>query len=122
MKSWSIAHRLLALFILVIALFLGGGAIFYRADERVARVTDTRERLLDGVANVRLALMTMSDAIRGTLLDPTSKEEHDRKVAADGDLAQAFEALKTLRYGGAKVDQHMLVRQGGAPVGGQDHR
>jgi diguanylate cyclase (GGDEF)-like protein len=44
---------------------------------------------------VELELMTMSDAMRGYLLDPTSQTEVRRKFAADDALSKLVEDLKT---------------------------
>jgi len=96
MKSWSIAHRLFALFLLIVGLFAAGIAIFYQADEREARVIAERERMLDGGAVIRYEVMVMSDAVRGVLLDPTKTAERDRKRAADANFQRTLEGLRPL--------------------------
>ena len=96
MKSWSIAHRLFALFIFIVVLFAVGLGVFYRAVEREVDVTDQRERLLDGGAKIHYEMMVMSDALRGLLLDPQHTTERERKRVADENFSKAFEAIKPL--------------------------
>ena len=43
---------------------------------------------------VELNMMTMSDAMRGYLLNPSSQIEHERKLAADAELTKVVEELK----------------------------
>jgi HAMP domain-containing protein len=43
---------------------------------------------------VELNMMTMSDAMRGYLLDPSSQVERDRKLTADHQLSQGVKELK----------------------------
>jgi signal transduction histidine kinase/CheY-like chemotaxis protein len=43
---------------------------------------------------VELKIMTMSDAMRGYLLDPSSQVEYQRKLAADAELSKMVEELK----------------------------
>eukprot|EP01035_Chromulina_nebulosa_P053876 gene53876-73710_t len=96
MKSWSIAHRLFALFLFIVVLFAVGLGVFYRADERESDVLDQRERLLDGGATIRYEMMVMSDALRGLLLDPTHTSERDRKRSADEKFTKALDRLRPL--------------------------
>ncbi len=99
MKSWSIAHRLFALFIFIVVLFAVGIGVFYRADEREGEVIDQRERLLDGATEIRYEMMVMSDAIRGMLLDPAHTTERDRKRGADEAVLKTFEKMKPTMQG-----------------------
>jgi methyl-accepting chemotaxis protein WspA len=96
MKSWSIAHRLFALFIFIVVLFAVGLSVFYRADQRESDVLDQRERLLDGGATIRYEMMVMSDALRGLLLDPTHVSERERKRTADDNFSKTLERIKPL--------------------------
>ncbi len=96
MKSWSIAHRLFALFLLIVGLFAAGIAIFFWADEREAQVIEEREQMLDGGAVIRFEVMVMSDALRGVLLDPTKTAERERKRAADTRFQRTAEQLRPL--------------------------
>ena len=46
---------------------------------------------------VRYAMLEMSDAMRGYLLDPSNQVEYDRKLAADSTLLAKIEELKALQ-------------------------
>ncbi len=98
--KFNIRRRLVAGFLTVIVLgalvCLGvlqllTGSI--RQLESVVTVSDTiRQKGLD----LRLDMMTMSDAMRGYLVDPTSKLELDRKREADESFARHVADIKKL--------------------------
>jgi len=95
MTSWTIAKRLFALFGLVIAALAGGFALFLSADTREATATEQHERYSTAAAELRYDLITMSDALRGLLIDPASEKDRARKESVDRSFRKAINDLKS---------------------------
>ena len=64
--------------------------------ENVVTVADT---IRQNGMKLRFDMMTMSDSIRGYIIDPTAKSEFDRKRAADEEFSHDIEAIKRLSPG-----------------------
>ena len=95
MKSWTIAQRLLTFFGLVIVALGGGFALFLSADARAATATEQHERYNAAAAELRRDMITMSDALRGLLIDAASTKEGVRKRNADSSFAMTMRGLTT---------------------------
>jgi methyl-accepting chemotaxis protein len=98
--NFNIRRRLMAGFLIVVAL----GAIVCGA---VLQLLTTSIRELEHVVTVsdevrqkglklRFDMMTMSDGIRGYLIDPDDRREFERKKAADEDFLADVESIKKL--------------------------
>ena len=100
MKHWTIAQRLTAALIALQTLLLIVVALACWVDtnalEAQARAMHRREQILLGVERIRYDMLSMSDAIRGLLIDPRSDTEQRRKQAADDDLVAAASEMRQL--------------------------
>jgi methyl-accepting chemotaxis protein WspA len=94
MKSWSIAQRLYAFFGLVMVAIAVGFALFFRADRLEGEAIERRDQFAVSSAYIRNDMITMSDALRGQIIDPASQTERDRKEAADSHLVNTVNGLK----------------------------
>jgi hypothetical protein len=56
--------------------------------------TEEADAVEAGALEIKLHMMTMSDAMRGYMLDPAAEAEMKRKVAADDALVAAVERMK----------------------------
>jgi methyl-accepting chemotaxis protein len=75
---------------------IGGFTMLTRATDRLREVIDRDDVMARRTLEMRYAMLEMSDAMRGYLLDPTNRVEYDRKLAADSALADHIAALQAL--------------------------
>ena len=107
---------------LVLAFAIGAIAWTSRSDAGILRNVALLELAKRESTIVELKLMTMSDAMRGYLIDTTNQAELRRKFAADDDFARMVEELKVTLAGVPSVlrlvtelniydDQHLNVAE-----------
>src|SRR5262245_15385713 len=94
MKPINIWQRRNLLFaVLVLLLFTGGGLGLWiertttRADRRSEQLAYRKDR-------INLDMVSLSDSLRGLLLDPKSDTEEKRRHDAEGDLDANFEFIR----------------------------
>lgn len=96
MKTWSIAQRLFGLLFFVLASLAAGVVFLVQADQAEQRAQELQDSLMTNVLEARYAMLDMSDALRGVLLDPAATAERQRKAAADEKLARILSTLRAL--------------------------
>ncbi|MBS0630611.1 MAG: HAMP domain-containing protein [Verrucomicrobia bacterium] len=94
MKSWTIAQRLYIFFGIVIVALGAGFWLFLHSDNLESEAVQRREQMGDATDRIRYDILTMSDALRGLLIDPKNQTEQQRKNDADDDLAKTMEEVK----------------------------
>jgi methyl-accepting chemotaxis protein len=77
---------------------------------QLERVVEHDDVLSAKAMDIRYAMLEMSDAMRGYLIDPTNQAEWQRKLAADSTLAVRVDELKALN---PTADMLALVQQAG---------
>ena len=97
-----ITIRLKLVSVLVGVLFAGTIAsvavlsMISRSVDQLNRVIAREDVVAFKAVKIRLAMLEMSDAMRGFLLDPTNQAELARKAAADSALVSRVQELTTL--------------------------
>ena len=90
----NIWQRLNIMFAVLVLLLLIGGYLAFRI-ERTATAADRRsEQLAYRKDRINLQLVSLSDSLRGFLLDPKNDTEDKRRHDAEGDLDANFEFIK----------------------------
>jgi methyl-accepting chemotaxis protein len=87
---------------------VGVVSMMSRSVSQLQRVIEHDDVLAAKAMDIRYAMLEMSDAMRGYLIDPTNQAEWERKLAADSTLAVRVEELKALNPSAemlAKVEQ-----------------
>jgi methyl-accepting chemotaxis protein len=96
----TLRFRLVAGFLSVLlvstAATLGVLTLMSRSASQLQRVIDRDDVIAFKALEIRYAMLEMSDAMRGFLLDPTNEAELQRKLSADSVLAAKIDELKQL--------------------------
>src|SRR4051812_24891765 len=79
-----------------------------RSVSQLQHVIDRDDVVAIKAVEIRLAMLEMSDAMRGYLLDPTNQAEFDRKMAADSAMGTHITELKNA---GPSADLVKMVDQ-----------
>ena len=96
MKSWNITQRLYAFFGIVMLALAGGFRLFFYADHMRDLADEQRAQIENATAIIRFQALTISDALRGVLIDPTSQVERNRRLTADATLGKTIDSLKEM--------------------------
>ena len=64
--------------------------------DKLRGVVERDDLIAQKALEIRYDMLTMSDAMRGYLLDPSKVEERQRKVDADNELSRDVEEIKRL--------------------------
>ena len=96
MKSWNITQRLYAFFGIVMLALAGGFRLFFYADHMRDLADEQRAQIENATAIIRFQALTISDALRGVLIDPASQVERNRRLTADANLGKTIDSLKEL--------------------------
>jgi len=89
---------------------LGVIAVISRSVKDLQRVIDRDDVIAVRAVEARFAMLEMSDAMRGYLLDTSNQAEYDRKLAADSTLDAKLEQLKAA---GPSADVARMIAQAG---------
>jgi methyl-accepting chemotaxis protein len=97
MKTLTIKHRIWATLASLLALCAVGVVITMRIEqgivERHDRASERRQKLENAAEQVRLAILSSSDALRGLLVEP-NETDRKRKGEADALMEHAMELLR----------------------------
>src|SRR3954471_17041010 len=111
----GIRARLLTAFLGVLLLgalgALGVVTVLSRSLRDMQRVVEHDDVVAIKAVEIRLAMLEMSDAMRGYLLDPTNEAEYQRKLAADSAMTARIAKLK---QAGPSSDVLKMVDQAAA--------
>jgi methyl-accepting chemotaxis protein WspA len=94
MKSWTIAQRLYVFFAVVMLALAGGFQLFFNAVQIEVRANEQQAAIARSESEIRFQALTISDALRGVLLDPANQLERQRRNGADLTVAKAIESLR----------------------------
>ena len=97
----SIRAKLVAGFLAVLLIgtvaSVGALSMISRSVTHLQRVIDRDDVVALKAVQIRMAMLEMSDAMRGFLLDPTNQAEVQRKLAADSTLSVRVRELRQLQ-------------------------
>ena len=94
MKSWTIAQRLYVFFAVVMFALAGGFQLFFYASRIEVLANEQQAAIERAETSIRFNALTIGDALRGVLLDPTNQAERQRRTSADEKMARTIEQLK----------------------------
>ena len=98
MKQMNIWQRLNAALVVLVLLLLAGGGLALWIEKTATRADRRSEELANKQERIQLDVVSMSDALRGLLLDPKNEAEKKRQHDAEADFAanlDLFEASFT---------------------------